>query len=212
MAEISQTGYPEDVFERILEVVDMHELLSKYGYEPARGTNIYRCMFHNDSNPSANVIQHGKNHNKFHCFTCNRSWSPVDFVCEIEGCGEKKAIAILDEMFKLKLGCGLSNDDIIRLRLERELKLREKRQRKEKVRKQLIEIADEMRLWKEIEDTTHLTRGEYRKGVWNCSDTFFRALKMQEYLDWLYCSIAKLTPPECMYNYIQVGEVEDEQE
>ena len=201
--------YRDDAFEIIMEMVDMHELLGKYGYQPVRGSNIYRCMFHNDSNPSANVIKSGKNKNKFHCFTCNRSWSPVDFVCEIEGCKESKAIAILDDMFKLKLCDGVTDDDIVRLRLEREVLRKQNMRKRERQKKMLANILDELAVWKQIEKDTHLTRREYRLGEWRCSDAFFNALKMQEYLEWLYCVTAGLEPEDCIYNYINGDEYEE---
>lgn len=46
-----------------------------------------RCPFHEDKHPSASI----KN-NKLHCFSCGRTWNPIDFVMEKEGIGFKEAV------------------------------------------------------------------------------------------------------------------------
>jgi hypothetical protein len=48
------------------------------------------CPFHEDKHPSASI----KN-NKLHCFSCGRTWSPIDFIMEKEGLGFKEAVGRL---------------------------------------------------------------------------------------------------------------------
>ena len=104
----------------------MRDVLEMYGVYPTRGTNIYKCPFHNDSSPSANII---KGCEKFHCFPCGLTLDVIDFVQKKEGCGVKTAITLLDNKFKLGLYKQLSQKEkleLARLQKQREKEKQEK--------------------------------------------------------------------------------------
>lgn len=193
-----------EVFEEIKSRVSMRDLLESYGIYPVRGTNIYRCPFHPDQKPSANIV---KGCEKFHCFSENKTWDIFDFVQEMEKCDLKQATKIIDTKFNLGLLRELTHKE--KLELARQRKIREK-QRAEKEWWQkyenfvLAEIVKWLRFWEQVETETHITRGEYRNGTWSeeRSTLFFEALKRQRWLNWLYDAICGFDHPECGFDYV----------
>jgi len=73
-------GITPDTIERA-KSYDFRDLL----VVPEKG-NI-KCPFHEDKHPSASL----KN-NKLHCFSCNKTWNPIDYVMEKEGLNFKEAV------------------------------------------------------------------------------------------------------------------------
>ena len=49
------------------------------------------CPFHDDKHPSASI----KN-NRLHCFSCNKTWNPLDYVIEKEGISFQEAMLRLN--------------------------------------------------------------------------------------------------------------------
>lgn len=192
----------ENIKDEIKSRVSMKDCLAFYGIYPIRGTNIYRCPFHEDSHPSANII---KGTELFHCFPCNETWDIIDVVMEFENCDFKTAMKVLDDRYGLRLYGELSHKE--KLELARRLREIEK-QKQEKLwwerfeKVVLADIVKDLRMWEEIQRATHITRGEYRRGEWQFADLFFESLKKQDWLNWLYDAICGFDHPECEYDYI----------
>ena len=191
------------IYDEIKNRVQMKDLLASYGINPVRGTNIYRCIFHEDRKPSANII---KNCEKFHCFSCQYSGDIFDIVEHFEKCNRKEALKILDSRFNLGLMKQLTHKE--KLALAREQREREKAKAEklawEKFEKDVRhQIVCELEKWAKIQQQNHLTRGEYKNGTWSQdkSTLFFMARKKQDWLNWLYNAICGFDHPECEFDY-----------
>lgn len=191
-----------EIFDEMKKRVPMAELLSSYGILPTRGRNIYKCFSHPDNKPSANIV---KGCEKFHCFVCNKNWDIFDVVQELDKCDLKKASQIIDKKFNLGILGSLTHKE--KLELARKRKEREQQKANklawEKFEHRVCnEIIRNMRMWEEIEKATHLTRGQYRSGVWECADLHFQAIKELRWLNWLYCVLCGLQHQDYEYDYI----------
>lgn len=192
-----------DILEEIKMQVPMRELLNSYGIYPHRGHNIYRCFAHTpDKNPSANVT---KDEKRFRCFACGFIGDIFDVVQWQEKCDLKKASQIIDEKFNLGILGSLTHKE--KLELARKRKEREQQKANklawEKFECRVCnEIIRNIRMWEEIEKATHLTRGQYRSGVWECADLHFQAIKKLRWLNWLYCILCGLQHQDCEYDYV----------
>ena len=194
-----------ELWEEIKERVSMKDLLESYGIYPERGTNIYKCCFHNDAKPSANIVRGCQ---KFHCFAENKTWDVFDFVQDIERCDLKTAVKLLDERFNLGLLHELTHKEKIELARQRRERERQKAEKLAWERYEKIicsDIIKNLRLWEQAEKDTHLTRREYRLGTWSekKSSLFFKALERQRWLNWLYERICGFSDKkECEYDYM----------
>ena len=176
-----------DITEEIKSRVSMRDVLSEYGYQTHRGTNIYRCMYHfPDKKPSASI---DKRNDRFHCFSCGVVKDIFDFVQDQEKCDFKTATKILDEKFSLGLLGNLTHKQKLELakrQKERERAKKEKQWWAEFERHTMLKISDRLKLWEQIATDCHLTRGEYRSGNWELTDMYFHALKQHDLLSWVY--------------------------
>lgn len=176
-----------DITEEIKSRVSMRDVLSEYGYQTHRGTNIYRCMYHfPDKKPSASI---DKRNDRFHCFSCGVVKDIFDFVQDQEKCDFKTATKILDEKFGLGLLGNLTHKqklELARRQKERERAKKEKQWWAEFERQTMLKISDRLKLWEQIATDCHLTRGEYRSGNWELADLYFHALKQHDLLSWVY--------------------------
>lgn len=175
-----------DIFYEIKSRVKMKDLLESYSIRPFRGTNIYRCVFHNDKHPSARITP---DTDRFHCFVCNKAWDIFDFVQEYENCDIKTAIQILDARFDLGLLRELSHKqklEIARQRREREL-LKKQEEREKRLEKALCDyLLEEIEKNNELKAIGHLTRRDYKNGEFPFDAIFFTAVKRELWLNWLY--------------------------
>lgn len=176
-----------DITEEIKSRVSMRDVLSEYGYQTHRGTNIYRCMYHfPDKKPSASI---DKRNDRFHCFSCGVVKDIFDFVQDQEKCDFKTATKILDEKFGLGLLGNLTHKqklELARRQKERERAKKEKQWWAEFERQTMLKISDRLKLWEQIATDCHLSRGEYRSGNWELTDMYFHALKQHDFLSFLY--------------------------
>lgn len=189
-------------FEDIKAVVKMKDLLENYGIYPTRGSNIYLCPFHQDRNPSANII---KGCEKFHCFREGKTWDVIDFVMEMEKCDYNTAIKVLDKMF----GLGLKSEytEMERLEIEKRKEERELRKKRKEAwesfeQRVIVYITKKVKFWEEVEKTTHLTKKEYKENSWQLENLFFFSLKRQEWLNWLFNTINEIPHDPCSFDYI----------
>lgn len=182
-----------DIFYEIKSRVKMRDLLENYGIRPYRGTNIYRCVFHNDKHPSARITPDS---DRFHCFVCNKAWDIFDFVQEYENCDLKKAIQILDARFDLGLLGEMTFKqklEFARQRRERELQKKQEEKDRQYEKKVCHYILQEIEKNNELKAIGHLTKRDYKNKVFPLDILFFTAVKRELWLDWLYnvCSGAK---------------------
>lgn len=191
-----------NTLEEMKNRVSMRELLESYGIYPHRGRNIYLCISHNEKNPSANIV---KGCEKFHCFSCGFTGDIFDVVMLMDKCDLKTATKIIDDRFRLGILHELSHKEkweLARQRKERERAKAEKLWWVQYEKSVLTEIVKQLRMWEEIQTTTHITRGEYKRGEWEFCDLFFESLKHQDWLNWLYNVICRFDHPECEFDYL----------
>jgi len=89
-----------NVFEDIKSLVDIRDAVEKYGLTIERG-GMVRCPFHSDGrerHPSAKLYTE-----RFHCFTCARSWDIISFVGELFNLPPIEAVRKIDDDFSLGL-------------------------------------------------------------------------------------------------------------
>ncbi|MBV9473399.1 MAG: DNA primase, partial [Solirubrobacterales bacterium] len=96
------TRYTSDSRDRVLDAVDMVALVSTRTELRRAGVNSYFgiCPFHDERTPSFHVRPDEKH---YHCFGCQASGDPFDFVMETEGLDFKAAIESLADRFGIKL-------------------------------------------------------------------------------------------------------------
>ena len=96
------TRYTSDSRDRVLDAVDMVALVSTRSDLRRAGVNSYFgiCPFHDERTPSFHVRPDEKH---YHCFGCQASGDPFDFVMETEGLDFKAAIESLADRFGIKL-------------------------------------------------------------------------------------------------------------
>ena len=189
-----------NMFEEMKERVSMRDVLEMYGVHPTRGKNIYRCPFHNDNKPSANVCRDGK---IFRCFTENKAWDIFDFVREMDGCDLKTAMKTIDTKFGLGLLGELTHKEkleLARQRKERERQRAEKEWWKRFEEQVLNEILRWHRFCEQVLDRTEIKRGQYRE-KWD-GDLYFYTLRKSMWLDWLYLAICGREHEECIFDLI----------
>lgn len=94
--------YTADSRDRVLAAVDMVALVSARTELRPRGVNSYfgLCPFHDERTPSFHVRPDEKH---YHCFGCQVSGDPFDFVMETEGLDFKGALEALGDRFGIKL-------------------------------------------------------------------------------------------------------------
>jgi len=74
---------PKEIVDEIRGRVDMVSLVGEHVRLVKRGTNhVGLCPFHNEKTPSFNV---SAGHKYFHCFGCQQSGDPFEFLMQLEG-------------------------------------------------------------------------------------------------------------------------------
>lgn len=71
-------------------------LLEAYGFR--RNRNRWACIFHDDRRPSCTV-----RNNRLHCWVCNRWWSSIDLVMELDGLDLKGAVRLLADFYGIPI-------------------------------------------------------------------------------------------------------------
>jgi DNA primase len=96
------TRYTADSRDRVFDAVDMIALISPRTDLRRAGVNSYfgTCPFHDERTPSFHVSPEEK---LYHCFGCQVSGNPFDFVMETEGLDFKGALEALADRFSVKL-------------------------------------------------------------------------------------------------------------
>jgi DNA primase len=94
--------YTPDSRDRVLDAVDMLTLVSTRSDLRRAGVNSYFgiCPFHDERTASFHVRPEEKH---YHCFGCQASGDPFDFVMETEGLDFKAALESLADRFGVKL-------------------------------------------------------------------------------------------------------------
>ncbi|MGN0960580.1 MAG: CHC2 zinc finger domain-containing protein [Christensenellales bacterium] len=197
-----------NILKEIKERVSMYDVLQEYGFSPTRST-IYKCMYHDDDKPSGSV----KN-DKFHCFACGVTKDIFDFVKDQEKCDLNTAIKIIYDKFGLGLLRHLTAKERQEMALQQQVRDKEKAEKqwwKDFERKVCDIILDNKDFYEKIKNTSHITRGEYRRVManlkntsvdeWECSETYFMALKKIKWLDWLYNAINEFNHELCEYDF-----------
>ncbi len=94
--------YTSDSRDRVLAAVDMLALVGTRTELRAAGVNSYfgLCPFHDERSGSFHVRPDEKH---YHCFGCQMSGDPFDFVMETEGLDFKAAMETLADRFGVKL-------------------------------------------------------------------------------------------------------------
>ncbi len=94
--------YTADSRDRVLDAVDMIALVSSRTELRRAGVNSYfgQCPFHDERTGSFHVSPDEK---LYHCFGCQASGNPFDFVIETEGLDFKGALETLANRFGVKL-------------------------------------------------------------------------------------------------------------
>jgi DNA primase len=94
--------YTSDSRERVREAVDMLALISSRVELRRAGADSYfgLCPFHDERTPSFHVRPDEKH---YHCFGCQMSGDPFDFVMQTEGLDFKGALEALAERFGVQL-------------------------------------------------------------------------------------------------------------
>jgi DNA primase len=94
--------YTADSRERVLDAVDMLQLVSQRTDLQRRGVDSYfgLCPFHDERTPSFHVRPDAK---RYHCFGCQASGGPFDFVMETEGLEFRDALESLAGRFGVQL-------------------------------------------------------------------------------------------------------------
>lgn len=182
--------------------VRMKDVLEMYGYQPARGNNIYRCMYHADNHPSAHI---GGDGDYFYCFSCHTHKDVIQFVCDQEKCDNRTAMRIIDSKFRLGIMKHL--DEKEQWLVDAQAKLRNGRREREGKWKRienevLRQIADKLRFLEKKQEECHPTRREYRTGEWEKENCYFSATKEIERLEWLYDTLCDMDTEECEYTYL----------
>ena len=205
------------LFEEIKARVSMRDLLEHYNIYPTRGTNIYKCPFHDDRRPSASIIRAC---DKFNCFACGWHGDIFDVVQHFEKCDHKTAMKIIDEKFGLELVGKLSREQ--KLQIVRNIQERENKKRQEKAKnielKAILEhILSDIRFWVFVQKKTQPTLDEFlneqpniRMPAWignmshwfSRAHLFFYAIEQQKRLDWLYSAILGRDAEICEYTFI----------
>ena len=96
------TRYTADSRDRVLDAVDMIALISERTDLRRAGVNSYFgiCPFHDERTGSFHVSPEEK---LYHCFGCQVSGNPFDFVMETQGLDFKGAMEALADRFGVKL-------------------------------------------------------------------------------------------------------------
>jgi DNA primase len=113
--------YTPDSKERVRDAVDMIALVSTRTELRRAGVNSYfgRCPFHDERTGSFHVRPEEKH---YHCFGCQESGDPFDFVMAIEGLDFRGALEALAERFGVTLEVE-DEDPLARARRERRERL-----------------------------------------------------------------------------------------
>lgn len=113
--------YTAESKERVREAVDMIALVSTKTELRRSGVNSYfgRCPFHDERTPSFHVRPEEKH---YHCFGCQESGDPFDFVMQTEGLDFRAALESLAERFGVTLELE-DEDPAARARRERRERL-----------------------------------------------------------------------------------------
>ena len=189
-------------YEKALEMVSIKDLLNNYGIKIEFADKV-KCPFHDDNVASAKIYSNDKEW--FHCFACGVNYNAIDFVANYEKCTRGEALAKIDAMFGLGLTSFIDEREAekISARIKRRDRARKLRQQKKAYEKKLKnKVVDEILLWENIRKDLHITRGEYRKGVWENENIFFFAIKRLDYLNWLYDVLCDNSYAEKVFDYV----------
>ena len=94
--------YTPESKDRVLAAVDMLALVGARTELSRKGVDSYfgLCPFHDERTPSFHVRPDAKH---YHCFGCQESGDPFDFVMQIEGLDFKGAMEALADRFWVQL-------------------------------------------------------------------------------------------------------------
>lgn len=190
------------LFEEIKARVSMRELLEHYNIYPTRGTNIYKCPFHDDRRPSASIIRVC---DKFNCFACGWHGDIFDVVQHFEKCDHKTAMKIIDEKFGLGILGKLSREQKLEMVKNQERRNQEKQALKEKeklLRKISITLRKDLAFWSWVEKETEPRLREFYNNSWKKDELFFYAIKEESRLLWLLDAITSKEIEPCEYSAI----------
>jgi hypothetical protein len=81
-----------DVRDDVLRLSDIEQHALHAGFRK-RGRALH-CAFHEDKNPSASLHK-----GRVHCFTCAKSWNPIDLTMQSHGCDFVTALRILADEY-----------------------------------------------------------------------------------------------------------------
>jgi len=79
-----------------LDTIDLYDFLGVYG-------NSFRCVIHDDKNPSAGIEVKANGHYIYHCFGCGFKGGIVHIVEKLSGKSRYHAIKFLKEVYSLEL-------------------------------------------------------------------------------------------------------------
>ncbi len=77
-------------------MISIYDVLRHYGVETPDETVSIPCPVHKDSRPSARVY---RDTNSVYCWTCQRSWTPVQLIAAKEQVSPPDAQALADQWF-----------------------------------------------------------------------------------------------------------------
>lgn len=86
-----QQKYQHATQEVQIDDVARHYIPNEFGGSYSQHANL-RCPFHEDRSPSLKLYLKD---NRFHCFGCGASGSPIDFVMKIRNCDFREAVETL---------------------------------------------------------------------------------------------------------------------
>lgn len=95
----NELKYENDVFNVIKTKVTLSDVFSYYGIHYSPRSNI-SCPFHEDKKPSFKIYDYS---NSFHCFSCNKGGSIIDFVMEKENLSDIDSAKFINDKFNLNL-------------------------------------------------------------------------------------------------------------
>lgn len=85
---VKQATPRESIDLELIREIPIRDVLEHYGYRPdERGW--YKCMFHQEKSSSFHIIP-GKN--RFKCFGCGATGSPIDVVMKMDNCSVGEAV------------------------------------------------------------------------------------------------------------------------
>ncbi len=131
------------VKEQLLSILNMQDVLTKYGVKPERG-GMFHCPFHGiDKNASSKCYK-----NSFYCFTCNKHGDFIQFVQYLYNLNFQEAMNKIIDDFNLgiKTTGYYNKSKILEMQRQRELEI----QKKEEQRKYFIKLCNRKDLYNRL--------------------------------------------------------------